>query len=100
MSRYLFNDEQLFSNIIVSTNSTVLTICAAHRDLPMTMKSAFYPILGDKIFGWMGDLLDIVSVATTLFGVCTSLGLGVKQLNTGFSRLNSKIDESFQNQVR
>ena len=66
----------------------------------MTMKSAFYPILGDKIFGWMGDLLDIVSVATTLFGVCTSLGLGVKQLNTGFARLNSNIDESFENQVR
>jgi choline-glycine betaine transporter len=66
----------------------------------MTMKSAFYPILGDKIFGWMGDLLDIVSVATTLFGVCTSLGLGVRQLNTGIKRLNPKIGENFKNQVR
>lgn len=44
----------------------------------MTMKSAFYPLIGDKIFGWMGDMLDVVSVATTLFGVCTSLGLGVQ----------------------
>jgi hypothetical protein len=44
----------------------------------MTMKSAFYPLIGDKIFGWMGDLLDVISVATTLFGVCTSLGLGVQ----------------------
>lgn len=70
-----------------------------YRDLPMTMKSAFYPILGEKIFGWMGDMLDVVSVATTLFGVCTSLGLGVQQLNTGFKRLNSDIEENFTNQV-
>lgn len=66
----------------------------------MTMKSAFYPILGEKIFGWMGDMLDVVSVATTLFGVCTSLGLGVQQLNTGFARLNSNIKENFTTQVR
>lgn len=65
----------------------------------MTMKSAFYPILGDKIFGWMGDMLDVVSVATTLFGVCTSLGLGVQQLNTGFNRLNPSIPENFTTQV-
>lgn len=57
----------------------------------MTLKSAFHPIIGDKIFGWMGDTLDIISVATTLFGVCTSLGLGAKQLNAGFARLNPAI---------
>lgn len=69
------------------------------RDLPMTMKSAFYPLIGDKVFGWMGDMLDVVSVASTLFGVCTSLGLGVQQLNTGFSRLNPAIEENFKNQA-
>jgi choline-glycine betaine transporter len=69
------------------------------RDLPMTMKSAFYPLIGDKIFGWMGDLLDVLSVATTLFGVCTSLGLGVQQLNTGFSRLNPAIQLNFRNEA-
>lgn len=62
------------------------------------MKSAFYPLIGDKVFGWMGDMLDVVSVASTLFGVCTSLGLGVQQLNTGFSRLNPAIESSFKNQ--
>ena len=46
------------------------------ENLPMTMKSCFYPLLGDRIFGWMGDLVDLISVLTTLFGVCTSLGLG------------------------
>lgn len=64
----------------------------------MTLKSAFHPIIGDKIFGWMGDTLDVLSVATTLFGVCTSLGLGAKQLNAGFSRLNPAIEVNTVNQ--
>lgn len=64
----------------------------------MTMKSAFYPLIGDKVFGWMGDMLDVLSVATTLFGVCTSLGLGVQQLNAGFSRLNPAIETNFTTQ--
>ena len=58
----------------------------------MTMKSCFYPLIGDKIFGWMGDFIDIISVLTTLFGVCTSLGLGTRQLNAGFNVFNSDID--------
>ena len=50
----------------------------SHREnLPLTMKSCFYPLIGDRIFGWMGDLIDLLSVLTTLFGVCTSLGLGL-----------------------
>jgi len=60
--------------------------------LPMTMKSCFYPILGDRIFGWIGDLIDILSILTTLFGVCTSLGLGTRQLNSGFHAINPDID--------
>ena len=62
------------------------------ENLPMTMKSCFYPLIGDKIFGWMGDLIDIISVLTTLFGVCTSLGLGTRQLNAGFNVFNSDIN--------
>jgi choline-glycine betaine transporter len=49
----------------------------------MTMKSSFFPVIGDKIFGWMGDLIDTVTVAVTLFGVCTSLGLCVIFLESG-----------------
>ena len=58
----------------------------------MTMKSCFYPLIGDKIFGWMGDLIDMVSILTTLFGVCTSLGLGTRQLNAGFTMINPEIN--------
>lgn len=57
----------------------------------MTMKSAFYPIIKEKIYSWIGDMIDVLSVATTLFGVCTSLGLGVTQLNAGLNRLNPDI---------
>ncbi len=70
----------------------LLALMAYRENLPMTMKSCFYPLIGDKIFGWMGDLIDIISVLTTLFGVCTSLGLGTRQLNFGFSVLNSDIN--------
>ena len=47
--------------------------------------------MGDRIFGWMGDAIDILSVMTTLFGVCTSLGLGTRQLNAGLHMINSDI---------
>merc|ERR1719334_10081 len=70
----------------------ILGLVSYREGLPMTMKSCFYPLIGDRIFGWMGDLVDIVSIMTTLFGVCTSLGLGTKQLNFAFYMLNPEIE--------
>jgi choline-glycine betaine transporter len=54
----------------------------------MTIKSCFYPLLGMRVYGFMGDFLDTISVVATTMGVCTSLGLGVMQLNTGLEQLN------------
>ena len=65
----------------------------------MTVRSCFYPLIGDKIYGWMGDAVDIFSVVCTMFGVCTSLGVGVMQMNGGFKRLNPSIDYSVKNQI-
>ena len=65
----------------------------------MTVRSGFYPILGDRIYGNVGDVIDILSVVATMFGVCTSLGLGVMQLNAGLNRLNSGIDVSTTVQI-
>ena len=65
----------------------------------MTMKSCFYPLLGDRVFGILGDIIDILSVVATMFGVCTSLGLGVIQLNYGFRRINRKVEISIGNQI-
>ena len=61
----------------------LLGLMAYRENLPMTMKSCFYPLIGDRIFGWMGDLIDVVSIMTTLFGVCTSLGIAARQVNMG-----------------
>ena len=52
-------------------------------NLPLTIRSIFYPILGNKIWGWQGDLIDIVAVLATLFGLATSLGLGAQQASSG-----------------
>ena len=51
--------------------------------LPLTIRSIFYPLLGDRIWGWQGDLIDIVAVLATLFGLATSLGLGAQQASSG-----------------
>ena len=51
--------------------------------LPLTIRSIFYPLLGDKIWGWQGDLIDIIAVLATLFGLATSLGLGAQQASSG-----------------
>lgn len=53
------------------------------QGLPMTIRSCFHPLIGDKIYGWMGDVIDVLSICGTMFGVCTSLGLGAIQLNAG-----------------
>jgi len=47
-----------------------------NKGLPLTMRSVFYPLLGEKIYGWIGHVIDIVAVVATLFGLATSLGLG------------------------
>ena len=51
------------------------------------MRSALYPIIGDKIYGPIGDAIDIFAIIGTVFGVATSLGLGVMQVNSGLSYL-------------
>lgn len=77
----------------------LLAFLSYRKDLPMTISSCFYPLLGDRIYGWMGEFIDVLSVVCTMFGVCTSLGLGAIQLNTGFQRLNSNIAFSTTNQI-
>ena len=61
----------------------ILGFLTFRKGMPMTMKSCFYPLIGDRIYGWLGDFIDIFSILTTLFGVCTSLGLGTMQVNKG-----------------
>lgn len=64
-----------------------LAFFSYNKGLPLTIRSTFYPLLGDRVWGWMGDLIDIVAVLATLFGLATSLGLGAQQAAGGLSFL-------------
>ena len=77
----------------------LLAFVGYRKGLPMTIRSCFYPLIGEKIYGWMGDAVDIFSVVCTMFGVCTSLGVGVMQINNGFKRLNPDIEFNVTNQI-
>lgn len=58
-----------------------------NRKMSLTLRSAFYPILGNRIYGWMGDLVDIMAVITTIFGLATTIGFGAGQINAGFTHV-------------
>ncbi|RLM53855.1 BCCT family transporter [Halobellus sp. Atlit-31R] len=62
-----------------------LAFFSFNRGLPLTFRSIFWPLLGERIYGWPGHVIDLVTVFATLFGLATSLGLGVAQVNTGLS---------------
>ena len=64
-----------------------LAFFAFNRGLPLTLRSAFYPLLGEKIYGPLGHIVDILAAVATLFGLATSLGLGVRQINAGLNHL-------------
>ena len=76
----------------------VLAYFSYRHNLPLTLRSALYPLIGDRIYQWPGHLVDVFAVVSTVFGVATSLGLGASQVNAGFSYLFG-IDVSSTNQI-
>ncbi len=62
-----------------------LAIFTYNLNLPLTLRSAFYPLLGERIWGWWGHAIDILVVFATLFGLTTSLGLGAQQVAAGLN---------------
>ncbi|WP_299013057.1 BCCT family transporter [uncultured Photobacterium sp.] len=64
-----------------------LAFFAFNKGLPLSMRSIFYPILGDRTWGWFGHVIDIMTVIATLFGLATSLGLGVQQAASGITHV-------------
>ena len=69
----------------------VVGLCLAYfgfrKKLPLTLRSALYPIIGERIYGPIGHGVDLLAVFGTVFGVATSLGLGVKQMAAGLDVL-------------
>ncbi|MEE8308504.1 MAG: BCCT family transporter [Gammaproteobacteria bacterium] len=58
-----------------------------NRGLPLTLRSAFYPLFGDAVWGWVGHVIDTLAVFATLFGIATSLGFGTEQALAGLNFL-------------
>lgn len=72
--------------------SLALAFFTFNRGLPLTMRSVFYPILGERIYGFWGNLIDTIAVIATLFGLASSLGFGVKQVSAGMNFLFNSPD--------
>ena len=64
-----------------------LAFFAYNRGLPLLIRSAFYPIFGDRIWGWPGHIIDTFAIFAGIFGLATSLGLGVQQVTSGLNHL-------------
>ncbi len=67
--------------------AVALAFAAYNLGLPLTLRSAFYPVLGEAVWGWFGHVIDILAVFATLFGLATSLGLGAEQTAAGLAHL-------------
>ena len=64
-----------------------LALFSFNKGLPLSIRSIFYPLLGERVWGWPGHLIDILAVLATLFGLATSLGLGAQQAAAGLEYL-------------
>ena len=64
-----------------------LAFFAYNNNLPLTLRSAFYPIFGERVWGWTGHIIDTLAVFATLFGLATSLGFGTEQALAGMNFL-------------
>ena len=64
-----------------------MALFAFNKGLPLTLRSVFYPILGERVWGWPGHVVDVLAVMATLFGLATSLGIGAEQATAGFGFL-------------
>jgi len=60
---------------------------AHNKGLPLSIRSAFYPILGERVWGWPGHVIDLFAVVSTVFGLATTIGIGATQATSGLSYL-------------
>lgn len=76
----------------------ILAYFSFRHNLPLTLRSALYPLIGDRIYGWPGHIVDVFAVIGTIFGVATSLGIGASQINAGLAYLLG-MEVSINNQL-
>ncbi|WP_241831226.1 BCCT family transporter [Salinivibrio kushneri] len=64
-----------------------LALFAYNKGLPLTIRSVFYPLFGERVWGWTGHVIDVLAIVATLFGLATSLGIGASQASGGLHYL-------------
>ena len=72
---------------IYAVVALALALFSYNKGLPLTLRSAFYPIFGERVWGWPGHVIDILAVLATVFGLATSLGIGAQQAAAGLNFL-------------
>ncbi len=72
---------------VYATVALALALFSFNKGLPLTIRSAFYPLLGERVWGWWGHAIDTIAVFATLFGLATSLGFGATQASAGLNEL-------------
>jgi betaine/carnitine transporter, BCCT family len=72
---------------IYAVTALALAFFAFNKGMPLTIRSTFYPVLGEKTWKLPGDIIDVVAVMATIFGLATSLGFGAQQAGSGFNFL-------------
>ncbi len=72
---------------IYAVVALALALFTFNKGLPLTIRSAFYPIFGERVWGWTGHIIDTLAVFATLFGLATSLGFGAQQANAGLEHI-------------
>lgn len=84
---------------IYGLTGLVLAYFSFRHGLPLSMRSALYPIIGERIYGPIGHVVDIFAILGTLFGIATTLGLSVTQINAGINYLWPSIPISINVQL-
>ncbi|MGY1745556.1 BCCT family transporter [Blastococcus sp. SYSU D00695] len=90
--RYSFFHWGLHPWAVYAVLALALAYARFRRGWKATISGALRPLLGDRVDGWLGTVVDVVAVVATVFGVATSLGLGAAQVNGGLATLVSGID--------
>ncbi|TGD43321.1 BCCT family transporter [Pseudotabrizicola sediminis] len=72
---------------IYAVVALALALFSYNKGLPLTLRSTFYPIFGERIWGWPGHIIDIMAIFATIFGLATSLGIGAQQAAAGLDYL-------------
>ncbi len=75
-----------------------LAFFSFNKGLPLTVRSSFFPLIGDRCWGWFGHVIDVLAVLATIFGLATSLGFGAQQAASGLKFLFA-IDNGIATQI-